>query len=171
MSRIGKSPVQIPEKVSVNIDGLTITVKGPKGELKRLMPDGVDFVQKENQIVVTPSTTKRYSKEKELLAVPFDKGVGICLMKKGDYETKLDAILQLPQFEKVETKRKNAKHPVRTEEERVKGKLKELLEQNRISKDIYDVISTTGSQPARLYGLAKVHKTSVPTRPVLSMPG
>ena len=52
MSRIGKSPVQIPEKVSVNIDGLTITVKGPKGELKRLMPDGVDFVQKENQIVV-----------------------------------------------------------------------------------------------------------------------
>ena len=53
----------------------------------------------------------------------------------------------------------------------MKGKLKELLEQNRISKDIYDVISTTGSQPARLYGLAKVHKSSVPTRPVLSMPG
>ena len=64
MSRIGKSPVQIPDKVTVDIDGLNITVKGPKGELKRLMPDGVDIVQKENQIVVTPSTTKRYSKER-----------------------------------------------------------------------------------------------------------
>ena len=64
MSRIGKSPVKIPDKVSVDINGLTITVKGPKGELKRLMPEGVDFVQKENQIVVTPSTTKRYSRER-----------------------------------------------------------------------------------------------------------
>ena len=64
MSRIGKSPVQIPEKVSVNINGLTITVKGPKGELKRIMPEGVTFNQKENQIVVTPTTTKRYSSER-----------------------------------------------------------------------------------------------------------
>ena len=64
MSRIGKSPVQIPDKVTVDIDGLNITVKGPKGELKRLMPEGVNFVQKENQIVVTPSTTKRYSMER-----------------------------------------------------------------------------------------------------------
>ena len=62
MSRIGKSPVLIPEKVSVDINGLTITVKGPKGELKRLMPEGVNFDQKENEIVVSPSTTKRYSK-------------------------------------------------------------------------------------------------------------
>ena len=64
MSRIGKSPVQIPDKVTVDINGLTITVKGPKGELKRLMPEGVNFDQKENQIVVTPATTKRYSKER-----------------------------------------------------------------------------------------------------------
>ena len=64
MSRIGKSPVHIPDKVSVVINGLNVTVKGPKGELKRLMPEGVNFVQKENQIVVSPSTTKRYSRER-----------------------------------------------------------------------------------------------------------
>ena len=64
MSRIGKSPVQIPDKVSVDINGLTVTVKGPKGELKRLMPEGVSFDQKDNQIVVTPITTKRYSRER-----------------------------------------------------------------------------------------------------------
>ena len=46
------------------MDGLIITVKGPKGELKRIMPEGVSFDQKENQIVVSPSTTKRYSRER-----------------------------------------------------------------------------------------------------------
>ena len=46
MSRIGKSPVSIPEKVSVEIDGLIVTVKGPKGELKRVMPDGIRFEKK-----------------------------------------------------------------------------------------------------------------------------
>ena len=64
MSRIGKNPVLIPEKVSVEIDGLTITVKGPKGELKRIMPEGVNFNKKENKILITPSTTKRFSRER-----------------------------------------------------------------------------------------------------------
>ena len=56
MSRIGKAPVSIPEKVSVEIDGSNVTVKGPKGELQRIMPDGISFDQKENQIIVNPST-------------------------------------------------------------------------------------------------------------------
>ena len=64
MSRIGKSPVLIPDKVFVDIDGLSITVKGPKGELKRIMPEGVNFDKKENKIIVKPSTTKRFSRER-----------------------------------------------------------------------------------------------------------
>ena len=32
-----KTPVLIPEKVSIDFEGLMVTVKGPKGELKRLM--------------------------------------------------------------------------------------------------------------------------------------
>ena len=46
MSRIGKTPVLIPDKVTVDFDGLTVTVKGPKGELKRQMPEGVSFDKK-----------------------------------------------------------------------------------------------------------------------------
>ena len=55
--------------------------------------------------------TKRYLKERDLLAVPFDKVVGICLMKREAYEEKLSAIPQLKQFEKITPSRKNAKHP------------------------------------------------------------
>ena len=35
MSRIGKLPIVIPAGVDVTIDGSTVTVKGPKGELTR----------------------------------------------------------------------------------------------------------------------------------------
>jgi len=41
MSRIGKSPVNIPSGVDVKLDGSKITVKGPKGELSQEMESGV----------------------------------------------------------------------------------------------------------------------------------
>ena len=52
MSRIGKNPVPVPDKVTVSLDGLTIKVKGPKGELQRTLPDGVSVSQVDNTIVV-----------------------------------------------------------------------------------------------------------------------
>ncbi len=64
MSRIGKSPIPIPDKVSVSLDGLAVTVKGPKGELKRTLPDGVSVNQVDNTIVVAPTSEKRLSRER-----------------------------------------------------------------------------------------------------------
>jgi len=63
MSRIGKTPVLIPDKVTVDFDGLIVTVKGPKGELKRQMPEGVSFDKKDNTVVVRPTTTKIFSRQ------------------------------------------------------------------------------------------------------------
>jgi large subunit ribosomal protein L6 len=40
MSRIGKRPVNIPEKVDVNIKDANVTVKGPKGELNYALTSG-----------------------------------------------------------------------------------------------------------------------------------
>ena len=39
MSRIGKQPITVPAGVDVTIDGNTVTVKGPKGELTRSFPE------------------------------------------------------------------------------------------------------------------------------------
>lgn len=115
--------------------------------------------------------TKKYLKEHDLMAIPFDKGIGICIMKRNTYEDKLSDILSLPQFEKVESTRKNAKNPVIKENERVVDELKKLMKDGKIDEGLFEKLKPLGSHPARLYGLAKVHKTSVPTRPVLSMPG
>jgi large subunit ribosomal protein L6 len=41
MSRIGKRPISVPGKVTVNLEGQHVSVKGPKGELNRVLPDEV----------------------------------------------------------------------------------------------------------------------------------
>ena len=45
MSRIGKRPIAIPAGVTVTIDGQTVTVKGPKGQLAWTVADEIEVVQ------------------------------------------------------------------------------------------------------------------------------
>jgi large subunit ribosomal protein L6 len=52
MSRIGKLPVTIPKGVSIAIDGNTVKVKGPKGELSRTFADGISIGQEGETINV-----------------------------------------------------------------------------------------------------------------------
>jgi large subunit ribosomal protein L6 len=56
MSRIGKLPVPVPDGVEVTLDGLTVTVKGPKGELTREMPEGVALSRDDDGAVVVTRT-------------------------------------------------------------------------------------------------------------------
>jgi large subunit ribosomal protein L6 len=60
MSRVGKSPVQIPEKTKVEINGSHIKVTGPKGTLERnLHPDVTAKLDGEQVIVTRPNDQKR----------------------------------------------------------------------------------------------------------------
>ncbi len=43
MSKIGKKPITVPAGVDVKIDGLSLSVKGPKGELQKTFPAGLSF--------------------------------------------------------------------------------------------------------------------------------
>ena len=52
MSRTGKKPISLPEKVDVKLEGLSITVKGPKGELQRTLPDGVSLLHQEEYVAI-----------------------------------------------------------------------------------------------------------------------
>ena len=68
MSRIGKAPIPIPDKVTVNLSGLAVTVKGPKGELSRTLPEGVSISQDGGQILVSPTSEARRSRERHGLS-------------------------------------------------------------------------------------------------------
>lgn len=61
MSRIGKKPLEIPAGVTVTIDGSTVTVKGPKGELTRTFNSDINIKVEDNVLTVTrPSDQKEH---------------------------------------------------------------------------------------------------------------
>lgn len=62
MSRIGKKPIFIPEKVEVKIEGHKITVKGPKGELSKEFPWEIKVELKEGKIFVSPKIETKKTK-------------------------------------------------------------------------------------------------------------
>jgi large subunit ribosomal protein L6 len=64
MSRIGKLPVTIAKGVQVDVDGATVTVKGPQGQLVRTFPAGVAFTVEDGRVVVA-----RENDEKQTRAV------------------------------------------------------------------------------------------------------
>ncbi|HEX9750411.1 MAG TPA: 50S ribosomal protein L6 [candidate division Zixibacteria bacterium] len=60
MSRIGKSPVPIPRGVTVAVDGSTVRVKGPRGELSRPIQHGMRVRVEDSQVLVErPSDHRR----------------------------------------------------------------------------------------------------------------
>ena len=63
MSRIGKMPVTIPAGVEVKVDGQTVTVKGPKGELTRTFNDMMDIKVEGNEVIVERPDDSREAKE------------------------------------------------------------------------------------------------------------
>jgi large subunit ribosomal protein L6 len=60
MSRIGKKPVSVPKGVTANIEGQTVTAKGPKGQLAVLLVDDVTVAMTDGGIKIDPrDETKR----------------------------------------------------------------------------------------------------------------
>lgn len=62
MSRIGRMPVPVPSGVTVNIEGSTVSVKGPRGELSRKFPEGISFAIEENRVVAARSSEEASQK-------------------------------------------------------------------------------------------------------------
>ena len=111
---------------------------------------------------------RKYLKSNGLVAVPYDKGLGFCVMRKDTYENKLSDTLDSNQF----SKSKGTSDAIVLKIERdINKELLAMRKKVEISESLYTRMRSTGGQPARLYGLAKVHKVNTPLRPVLSLPG
>ncbi len=134
MSRIGKAPIQLPKGVDVKIQDNTITVKGPKGELKQTFNPDLDVKVEDGHIIITrPSddiehraqhglyralihnmvvgVSEGYKKEMELV------GVGYRATASGQVlELSLGfshaIYIQLPHEIKVEAKTERNKNPL-----------------------------------------------------------
>ena len=53
MSRVGLKPISLPEKVAVKLDGRTVIVEGPKGQLDFHLPDGISLKNEGGLVIVS----------------------------------------------------------------------------------------------------------------------
>jgi large subunit ribosomal protein L6 len=68
MSRIGKKPIKVPEKVNVKIKEDTITIKGPKGELNWNVPPSIQVTVTDGSIIVARANDSKIEKSLHGLA-------------------------------------------------------------------------------------------------------
>ena len=66
MSRIGKNPIQIPDKVEVtlidSLGGQTVKIKGPKGELESRFRSEIKISKEGNKIVLKGENSEDFTK-------------------------------------------------------------------------------------------------------------
>lgn len=61
MSRVGKSPIPVPDRVKIHIDENHVAVEGPKGKLEREIPHGLEVAQEDGVLVVKrPNDSRHY---------------------------------------------------------------------------------------------------------------
>lgn len=148
MSRIGKAPVAIPSGVTVTVaKDNTVTVKGPKGELKQSVDRDITIEVADNNIVVTRPTdqirhramhglyrallnnlvkgvTDGYTKQMELVGVGFKAAnTGNTLDLALGYSHNI--IFEIPKELKVTTLTEKGKNPIIT----LEGADKQLIGQ------------------------------------------
>lgn len=58
MSRVGRLPIPVPSGVQVDIQGTQISVKGPKGEMKRAFSSQIGIGMEDGQVIITRSSDK-----------------------------------------------------------------------------------------------------------------
>ena len=117
--------------------------------------------------ILTVEKAQKYLKSNGLVAVPYDKGVDFCVMRKDIYENKLSDTIDSNQF----SKSKGTSDAIVLKIERdINKELLAIRKKDKISENLYTRMRSTGGQPANLYGLAKVLKVHNPikTGPLLA---
>ena len=113
------------------------------------------------------SILKNLGKNKDVVICRPDKGRGVVLLNRKDYINKMKDILN--DFTKFTKLRYTDIFALTTKlEDKVNRFIKKLLSLSVITLDESKSLKPTGSNPAKLYGLPKTHKSTVPLRPIMA---
>jgi large subunit ribosomal protein L6 len=79
MSRIGKKPIALPAGVkwTVNEEGTSVLVEGPKGKVNALLPGGIKLVVKEGQLIAERENDKQAAFHGLARALVFNAVTGV----------------------------------------------------------------------------------------------
>ena len=108
------------------------------------------------------SALHKFSKNTGLVIVKPDKGNGVVILKKNDYNTKsLDILSDSTKFRVLQN------DTLDSNENKLNRILRKLLKQGHITHEIYDDLFVSGSRSGFFYGLPKIHKPNAPLRPII----
>lgn len=106
---------------------------------------------------------KELKEDRDIVILKADKGNCTVILRKVEYISRLETMLQdtskfklLPEDPTIQRENKLIRH------------LLSLKKKGVITEAFYDRVRPNGSQPARLYGLPKIHKPNHPLRPICS---
>ena len=122
----------------------------------------------QQQMMNTEKIIKQLSKDKSIIITRPDKGRGIVILNRNDYNKKMNDILSDPTtFEEIHH------DPTMKHENKLNAKLLELKNSGFLTPEDYQYAKSRGSQPGRIYGLPKIHKKRdpdglYPLRPIVS---
>ena len=128
----------------------------------------VNSFQPSNKDIKTHQVLKSLHKNKDTSILKPDKGNGMVVLNRVDYIKGItDIINDRHKFKEL------SNDPTINREGKLQRFLRELKKKGKIDKDIYNSIYPSGSQPAVIYGLPKIHKIKSPNevppfRPIVS---
>ena len=139
-----------------------------KSELSHAAQLYVNSFQPSNKDIKTHKILKNLHKNKDIIILKPDKGNGVVILNKIDYVKGIyDIINDKNKFKELNN------DPTINREGKLQRFLRDLKKKGKIDKDAYNSIYPSGSQPALIYGLPKMHKVKSsnempPFRPIVS---
>ena len=109
---------------------------------------------------------KRLRNDNDILILSADKGRVTVVMDKTDYHDKMDELVNYKQTYEV-----LKRDPTPALQRKLNSKLLQLKKADAIDIRRYNRLRCPVPQPAKLYGLPKLHKPNVPMRPIVSFCG
>ena len=100
---------------------------------------------------------KELRKNRNIVILRPDKGNGVVILDRQEYDKGLFKIINDTTKFRVLTS-----DPTLTLEEKFQRYLRELRKKGHFDPEVHEAIYPSGSQPARIYGLPKVHKPPAP---------
>ena len=135
--------------------------------VKKFMNQGKRLCSNHRNIALH-KTLKSLKDDTNIKICKFDKGRGVAILDSDDYYFKLDKIVNdTSKFKELQLNSKT--HPIIARENSISYYIRKNLKE--FGQDTIKSLIPSGSNPGKIYGLVKVHKTDNPVRPVVSMIG
>ena len=151
----------------VNINSGVFFPESIKAKLKDIAYSGFRSYSRPNALYLQEQLNilKDLRNDSNIVIMKPDKGNGVVILNKHDYNKKMEEILS--DTSKLELLNDDAIKIILKRENRLKT-LKKLKADNCFNERTYNELYPTGTRIGTLYGLPKIHKFSIPQRPILS---